>query len=196
MKKTILTSILFLLLISCQENKPANKDIVEQATKNTESSFSLKRIGRSEAIIDRIYNEKIKNDEKLTNFNKRFLSLQNDSQIIKDLYDDITKSSANYYSDAERRAKNIMDSTLQKEILNLLKNSSEKYDIKINKLNELKIQINLNFIKLNSFYDAYKIKKTLPEIENYQETHPLETDSLNNLIKTQSQLLNELKNLK
>ncbi|GAA4166034.1 hypothetical protein GCM10022217_39060 [Chryseobacterium ginsenosidimutans] len=196
MKKLFLTSTLFLLLFSCQENKPTDTDIVEQAAKNTESSFPIKRMSRSEAIIDGIYDEKIKTNEKLKDFDKRFLSLQNDSEIMKDLYDDIIKSSENYYSDAERRAKNIMDSALQKEVLNLLKNSSEKYDIKINKLNALKIQINLNFIKLNSFYDVYKIKKTLPEIENYQEIHPLETDSLENFINKQNQLLNELKNFK
>ncbi|MCS3869957.1 hypothetical protein J3D55_002873 [Chryseobacterium ginsenosidimutans] len=196
MKKILLTSTLFLLLFSCQENKPADTDIVEQAAKNTESSFPIKRMSKSEAIIDGIYSEKIKDDEKLKDLNNRFLSLQNDSKIMKDLYDDITKSSENYYSDAERRTKNIMDSALQKEVLNLLKNSSEKYDIKINKLNALKIQINLNLMRLTSFYDAFKIKKTLPEIENYQETHPLETDSLENFINKQNQLLNELKNLK
>jgi hypothetical protein len=195
MKKTLLTSALFLLLFSCTENKPENKPIVENAVDNTESK-SYSRYSKGQNIIDGIYNEQIKDDEKLKDFQKRFLSIQNDSEIMKHLYDDITRSSQNYYSDAEIRAKNIMDSTLQKEVLNLLKNSSEKYDAKINKLNALKIQVNLNVIELNSFYNAYKIKKTLPEIEKYQDTHPLETDSLENFINKQNQLLNELKNLK
>jgi hypothetical protein len=195
MKKTLLTSALFLLLFSCTENKPENKLIVENAVENAESK-SYSRYSKGQNIIDGIYNEQIKDDEKLKDFQKRFLSIQNDSEIMKHLYDDITRSSQNYYSDAEIRAKNIMDSTLQKEVLNLLKNSSEKYDAKINKLNALKIQVNLNVIELNSFYNAYKIKKTLPEIEKYQDTHPLETDSLENFINKQNQLLNELKNLK
>jgi len=196
MKKILLTSTLFLFTISCKENNQTNTDIVEQAKKNTESSFSIKRMSRSEAIIDGIYAEKIKDDPKLIELDKKFKALQNDSHIMQNLHDDIINSSENYYSDGERRAKNIMDSSLQKEVLNLLKNSSEKYDVKINKLNELKIQVNLNFIKLSSFYDIYKIKKTIPEIENYQETHPLDTDSLQNFINKQNQLLNELKNLK
>ncbi|WP_159436354.1 hypothetical protein [Chryseobacterium indoltheticum] len=49
---------------------------------------------------------------------------------------------------------------------------------------------------MNSLYNAFKIKKTLPEIEKYQNAHPLKTDSLNNFINKQNQLLNELKNLK
>jgi hypothetical protein len=195
MKKTLLTSTLFLLLFSCTENKPEQSGIVENAVDNAESK-SYSRYSKGQNIIDGIYNEQIKDDEKLKDFQKRFLSIQNDSEIMKHLYDDITRSSQNYYSDAETRAKNIMDSTLQKEVLNLLKNSSEKYDTKINKLNALKIQINLNFIELNSFYDAYKIKKTLPEIEKYQDTHPLKTDSLENFINKQNQLLEELKKLK
>jgi hypothetical protein len=196
MKKILFASTLFLFTISCKENRKNDRDIVEKAADNTESSFPIKRLGRSEAIIDGIYSEKIKDDPKLLELDKRFQALQNDSKIMKDLYDDITKSSEDYYADAERRAKNIMDSALQKEVLILLKNSSEKYNVKLNKLNELKVQINLNFIKLYSFYDTYKIKKTLPEIENYQNSHPLETDSLENFINKQNQLLNELKNLK
>ncbi|WPO81048.1 hypothetical protein SD427_09770 [Chryseobacterium sp. JJR-5R] len=196
MKKIFITSTLFLSVISCQENKQADNDTVEQAVENTESSFSINRMSKSKAIIDGIYREKIKDDERLKDFHKRFLSLQNDSRIMKDLYDDVIRSSENYYADANMRAKNIMDSALQKEVLNLLKNSSEKYDVKINKLNALKIQVNFNVIQLNSFYDIYKIKKTLPEIEKYQETHPLETDSLENFISKQNQFLNELKNLK
>lgn len=196
MKKIFITCTLFLFIISCQENKPADNDTVEQAVENTESSFSINRMSKSKAIIDGIYREKIKDDEHLKDFHKRFLSLQNDSRIMKDLYDDVIRSSENYYADANMRAKNIMDSALQKEVLNLLKNSSEKYDVKINKLNALKIQVNFNVIQLNSFYDIYKIKKTLPEIEKYQETNPLETDSLENFISKQNQLLNQLKNLK
>jgi hypothetical protein len=196
MKKIFLTSTLFLSMISCKDNSKIDRDIVEKAADNTESSFSIKRLSRSEAIIDGIYSEKIKDDPKLLELDKRFQALQNDSRIMKDLYNNITKSSEDYYSDAERRTKNIMDSALQKEVLNLLKNSSEKYDVKLNKLNELKVQIDLNFIRLSSFYDAYKIKKTLPEIEIYQDSHPLETDSLENFIIKQNHLLKELKNLK
>lgn len=196
MKKIFITSMLFLFIISCQENKTADHDMVEQAVENTESGFSIKRMSKSKAIIDAIYMEKIKDDERLKDLHKRFLSLWNDSEVMKDLYDDVIRSSENYYADAEIRTKNIMDSALQKEVLDLLKNSSEKYDVKINKLNALKIQVNFNAIQLNSFYDIYKIKKTLPEIEKYQETHPLETDSLENFINKQNQLLNELKNLK
>ncbi len=196
MKKILLSSALFLLIISCKENNNTDRNIVENAAENTESNFPIKRLSKSQSIIDGIYSEKIKDDSKLLELDKRFQAIQNDSRIMKDLYDNVIKSSEDYYADAERRAKNIMDSTLQKEVLDLLKNSSEKYDVKLNKLNELKVQINLNFIQLSSFYDAYKIKKTLPEIENYQDSHPLDTDSLENFIKKQNLLLNELKNLK
>ncbi|WP_267402989.1 MULTISPECIES: hypothetical protein [unclassified Chryseobacterium] len=196
MKKILLSSALFLLIISCKENNNTDRNIVEKAAENTESSFPIKRLSKSQSIMDGIYSEKIKDDSKLLELDKRFQAIQNDSRIMKDLYDNVIKSSEDYYADAERRAKNIRDSALQKEVLNLLKNSSEKYDVKLNKLNELKVQINLNFIQLSSFYDAYKIKKTLPEIENYQDSHPLDTDSLESFIKKQNQLLNELKNLK
>ena len=72
----------------------------------------------------------------------------------------------------------------------------EKFDLKKDKLEELKKQVNLNYNKIFSFYDAIKIRKTLPEIEKYQNANPLKIDSLENNIKKQNQLLVELKNLK
>lgn len=49
---------------------------------------------------------------------------------------------------------------------------------------------------IHSHYSAFKIRKTLPEIEKYQNAHPLKTDSLEKFIEKQNKLLIELKNLK
>ncbi|AZA54978.1 hypothetical protein [Chryseobacterium sp. G0201] len=196
MKKILFSSILALSLISCSKVKSENDDLVENAAENTTSSIPIKRLKNTQTMLDAVYYEKIKNNESLKNLDKRFFSLQEDSRKIKDLYNDILSKSEEYYFDAEYQAKGIKDSTLRKEIINLVKNSSEKYEIKVKKLEEIKHQVDINYYKLYSFYNAFKIKKTLPEIEKYQNAHPLKTDSLNNFINKQNQLLNELKNLK
>jgi len=85
---------------------------------------------------------------------------------------------------------------MKKEIEREIKFSSEKYDLKTKKVKDLIVKINQNSSTIEDQYITFKIKKTLPEIEKYQKAHPLKTDSLNNFINKQNQLLNELKNLK
>ncbi|GAB0156981.1 hypothetical protein CHRYSEOSP005_22490 [Chryseobacterium sp. Alg-005] len=197
MKNILFVSSLTMLLLSCkQDNKSKNEDLVENAAENTTSSIPIKRLSNIQSMVDAVYYEQIKNDENLTNFDKKFHSLQDDSRKMNQMYNDIIGKSDDYYSDAEIRAKGIKDSVLKKQIISLLKDSSIKYNVKVEKLKELKNHINSNYYKLYSFYDAFKIRKTLPEIEKYQNAHPLKTDSLDQFIKKQNALLNELKSLK
>lgn len=92
--------------------------------------------------------------------------------------------------------KSIRDSGTKKEILSLLKNSEESYFLKTKRLNELKRKINQNYFEIYTWYDVFKIRKTLGEIEKYQNAHPLETDSLENFIRKQNDIINKLKTLK
>ncbi|WP_295212335.1 hypothetical protein [uncultured Chryseobacterium sp.] len=57
-------------------------------------------------------------------------------------------------------------------------------------------RISKNTETINNVYIVFKIRKTLPEIEKYQNAHPLKTDNLEHFIGKQDQLLNELKNIK
>lgn len=196
MKKIIITFSISLLVISCKKDIPAENKIVEKAAGNTESSFPIKRMGKSQDILDGMYSELIKNDLKLQALNEKVISTRKDSKIIEDLNVDILKNTTDYYDQAENSAKSIQDSVLKKEIMELVNNSSDNYYVKKDKFEELKRQLKINNEKIYSFYQAVKIRKTLPEIEKYQKANPLKTDSLINFINKQNQLLNELKNLK
>ena len=196
MKKILFSFILILSLLSCSENKHENQLIVENAVDKTDSKFSSTRYGKSQNMLDAIYYEQIKNDESLKKLDKKMNLLREESHKVKDLYDDILRKNDEYYSDAEYGAKSITDSVLKKQIISKVKESSDKYYLKTKKLKELTFQINRNSQNIYGCYVAFKIKKTLPEIEKYQNAHPLKTDSLENFINKQNQLLNELKNLK
>lgn len=196
MKKILLTPALFLLIFSCGESRSENKPLVENAVENNKSSFPVKRLNHSEDILNAIYSEQIKNNEEFKKLDVKISNLQEDSRKMKDLYREIINNSNDYYTLSINGAKSIRDSVLKKEILNLVNNSSESFDKKKKRIKDLTTQINLNYYKIFSFYTAFKIRKTLPEIEKYQNAHPLKTDSLENFISKQNQLLNELKNLK
>lgn len=196
MKKIIITLSITLLMISCKKNISTENKIVEKAAENTESSFPIKRMSYSQDILDGVYSELIKNDSKLQALNEKVISIQKDNKIIQNLNVDIIKNISDYYEQAENSAKSIQDSVLKKEIIELVKNSSDNYYIKKDKFEEQKRQIKINNQKIYGFYKAVKIRKTLPEIEKYQNANPLKTDSLESYIKKQNQLINELKNSK
>ncbi|MDQ0781876.1 hypothetical protein [Chryseobacterium sp. W4I1] len=196
MKKILFASALAVAVLSCKENKFKNAAAVENAVDNTDSKLSSTRFSKGQNMLDAIYYEQIKNDESLKRLDKKIILLQEDSRKVKDLYKDILRKNDEYYSDAEYGAKTINDSILRKQLTNLVKESSDKYHGKTQKLKELTFQINRNNLSIYSYYIAFKIRKTLPEIEKYQNAHPLKTDSLEHFINKQNQLLNELKKLK
>lgn len=196
MKKTLLFLSLTLAVYSCKENNSDKNEIVEKAAENTESSFPIKRMSKSQDILNGIYSELLKNDKELQKLDEKINSIQKDGKIIKNIYSDVVSNSDDYYLLAKNSAKSIQDSILRKEILALVRNSSDKFNVKKNKLEELKKQVRLNNNRIFSFYQALKIRRTLPEIEKYQKANPLKSDSLSLFINKQNQLLSELKNIK
>ncbi|WP_294309093.1 hypothetical protein [Chryseobacterium endophyticum] len=198
MKKTLLTTTLLILLFSCNENRPENKPLIENAVDNTDSSLkgSFESSRYDDNMIDKIYSELIKNDKKLSALDEKILKIhEEESKVIRE-YENIFIKSEAYYRDAKNQSNSITDSLLKHQIKNQLKLSADKYDIKVKNMKALISRISKNTETINNVYIVFKIRKTLPEIEKYQNAHPLKTDNLEHFIWKQDQLLNELKNIK
>lgn len=197
MKKILFASALAFTILSCKENKSRNAPAVENAVDNAESSVSgsLKSY-RKDNMIDQIYYELIKNDKSLKALDDKLIQLSEENGKVLAIYGETLRKSESFYADAHYQAGTIKDSLLKQQLDKEIKISSDTYDLKINKVKELIAKVNKNNDNINNLYSAFKIRKTLPEIEKYQKAHPLKTDSLENFINKQNQLLNELKNLK
>ncbi len=197
MKKILIAAILLLMLTSCWENRSENKPLIENAVDHTDSSIKGSfESGRNDNMIDKIYSEIIKNDKKLSALDDKILKIYDQSRKVLKNYDDILNKSASYYRDANVQANAITESLLKHEVQNEIKMSSDQYKLKIKNVKNQISQLNTNMERINDLYTIFKIRKTLPEIEKYQNAHPLKTDSLENFVMKQDQLLNELKNLK
>jgi hypothetical protein len=199
MKKILITSTLFLLIFSCSESTPENKPLVENTVDNADSSIknSLESGSRYERnMIDKIYSELIKNDKELSAFDDKISKVHQKSRKVFEYYNVVLDKSDGYYQDAIHLTNTINDSVLKHQIENEIRVNSEKYNEKTRSIQNLISKLNKNEQDINSLYTAFKIRKTLPEIEKYQNAHPLKTDSLENFIKKQNQLLSELKNIK
>jgi hypothetical protein len=197
MKKILWTFALFLLLFSCNESHIENKPLVENAIDNTDSSIkgSFGSL-RNENNIDRTYYEIIKNDKRLSAFDDQIVKNYENYRKVIATYDNILSKSETFYRDASYKVNTITDSALKHQTEKHIMASSNQYELKINNIRILIAALEKNNEKVNNLYTSFKIRKTLPEITKYQNAHPLKTDSLENFIKKQDQLLDQLKNLK
>lgn len=197
MKKILFTTSLFLLTISCSEkseNKPLENNAVDKVESSVSTSLKSGR-GNGNMVLD-IYSELLKNDKNLQNLELKIEDINKETNIVISEYETIINKSDSYYNDAEQLTRSITDSLTKTEIERDIKFSSERYDLKTKKIKDLIVKINQNNSIIQDQHTIFKIKKTLPEIEKYQNAHPLKTDSLEIFINKQNQLLSELKNLK
>ncbi|MGE8291541.1 MAG: hypothetical protein ACN6ON_07680 [Sphingobacterium sp.] len=197
MKKIFFASVMVLVLLSCRENK-ADHSPVDNVIDNAGSlvSGSLKSYRGDEMTVDRIYFELIKNDKNLTALNTKIENTFEETEKTLAVYRNILNTSTSYYQDAHQQTKSITDSLVRQQVEKEITASSDQYDLKVKNIKERMDLVNKNSETLTSRYTAFKIRKTLPEIEKYQKAHPLQKDSLDHFINKQNGLLEELKNLK
>ncbi|GAE65178.1 hypothetical protein H3Z85_19790 [Chryseobacterium indologenes] len=197
MKKMIFASAIALSLFSCRENKPENA-VEDNAVDNAESSVSasFKSYRGNDTTVDNIYFELIKNDKKLTDLNTKIVKTFEETGKALAQYKSVLNTSASFYQDAAQQTKQIQDTLIRQQIEQEILASSEQYDLKVKNITDRINQITKNNETLTNLYTAFKIRKTLPEIEKYQNAHPLKTDSLDSFISRQNKLLEELKNVK
>lgn len=202
MKKILFACAVVISLLSCSENKSRQAPTVENAVDNAESSVSgaikknTRYSSREGNLVHEIYQELIKNDKALQDLDKRITVINQETEDAMTEYDDVIQKSETYYNDATALSNSVTDSVTKKQIEKEIKASSEKYDIKTQTIRDLIVKIKANRTTVHDQYLVFKIRKTLPEIEKYQNAHPLKTDSLNQFINKQNQLLEELKKLK
>lgn len=197
MKKILFASVMALSLLSCRESKAGNAPIVENAVDNAKSSVSSSLESyRGENLIDQIYSELIKDDKNLKALDDKVQKNIEETEKVLDVYDKILSMSESYYQQAGYKTKSITDSLMKKQIEAEVKISADQYNLKTGNIKALIAQINKNNETLNNLYVAFKIRKTLLEIEKYQNAHPLKIDSLDNFIKKQNRLMEELKHIK
>ncbi|WP_336687510.1 hypothetical protein [Chryseobacterium bernardetii] len=199
MKKILFAAAFALSLLSCRENKPQKQPAIENAVDNAESSISsIAKSGYSRGgnLVQNIYDELLKNDKALQDLDKRITDTNSETNTVSSEYTNIIDKSENYYHDAKNLSGSITDSAAKNEIEKEIQNSADKYNLKNQAIRDLIKKTKANQSKIYDQYTIFKIRKTLPEIEKYQNAHPLKTDNLDQFIKKQNQLLEELKKLK
>lgn len=196
MKKLVL-AVLLLSVFACKEN-PVENPNQNNAVVAAESSISGKLSSdsyRGGNVVNNIYYEMIKNDDKLKQVDEKIEKIFIESNKIIDEKNKILTRSDNYYADANSMTRGFGDSVLKKQTEAIIKSSSDKYDAKTLALRNLITKLERGNVNLTDNYSVFKIKKTLPEIEKYQNQNPLNSKDLEKLVSEQNHLLEEIKKL-
>lgn len=197
MKNILFFLLISLFLFSCNINKnrtstdtETKKEIPEVLTKDKSESFD--RIN-SYDLVESLYNDLMKDDEKLKelneNINRNFKAM---NSVIEE-FKKYKSKSEQYYANTESKINLIQDSLLKIKTLALIENSREKYNQLISNLNQSDSIINQTYSKIKSSYEVFKIQKTLPIIEKYQKEKLPDNKKLEDFIKEQNKLLEQIK---
>lgn len=190
--KNLSIAATLLLIFSCNENadNAENSNII-----STVESKSFSRYSKGSSLIDAIYFEMIKEDKDLQTLDKEInLIGQNSFEIIKKKKELLEKPTE-YFGAVYQKITAIRDSDLKKEMQSFIKESADNFTKNKKDLYNLMAQIDSNNLNINQHYDFFKIKKTLPEIEKYQNQNPIKLEEMKKMITDQNQLLEKLEKM-
>ncbi len=196
MKNLLIIATLF-LSFSCKEK--TENAVIAAGNSNVISSVESKtgsRYSKGSSLIDAIYFEMIKDDKVLQALDEEINLIRKNSDELISQKQELLIKPTEYYGEVNREIAMIKDSILKKEMKNFIKESSDNFTRKEKELEMVIKDLEINNGRINDYYNFFKIKKTLPEIEKYQNQNPLKLEELEKMIADQNQLLEKLKNMK
>ena len=200
MKKNIYFALI-LCVISCKDDnsvtttpKVAQENVVENV--GAKSNQLEKRYKGSDDIVEEIYQELILNDKELTKLDAKIRDLNNSTEDIIRQYRNILSKSESYYAEARKKTESITDSLMRNKLDSVILNSAMTYDGRVIDVRNAISHAQNNMKNINDLYTAYKIQRTLPEIEKYQKSNPFDLTNLNKLVEKQNTLLSDVQKVK
>jgi hypothetical protein len=185
-----------LLLLACGNTEPTNNPQQQAETPKAlqdDNSSDLKIYsGRSENIVDQLYNELVDKSKVLQKLEEDLVNLNDNIRDKKNIFDAYDSKSTSYYNTALSNADRITDSTLKKQMRVVLINSEKAYRTKVAGLNGLVALLDKENISINDHHSVLKIMATLPQIEQYQKDKLPKNSNLVNLLKEQEKVKNDI----
>lgn len=183
------------LMISCGDNSilstTKEKDVIAKV-----GSESFERYSKGSSLLDGIYFELVKDDKNLLALEQAMDDLnKNKLKSLADA-DNIMDKPNQYFAEIDAFIPNIKDSLLRKEIEAVYRTAKNNNTKRRADLDGMKTRIKEDQKQINDIYTAFKIKKTIPIIEKYQEQNPINIEDLNKIIDEQKKHLEEVKKLK
>ena len=189
--KTIISTILFLTLISCGNNRKQEKPKQEtpKALQDEGSSDEIISKRSYDDLVENLYNELVNKDIDLKKLEGQIDELNKSKNDTVELFDKFNAKNQYYFSSVDRHVSEIKDSILRDKMKILVANNLTRYYSLTARHNELLKIIETKKITISDLHNTLKIVKTLPLIEKYQKDNLPNTKSLEGYINLQEQTI-------
>lgn len=167
---TFLCACLFLHACTTK-SQPAQKENTPaplQDKKMEDVSFSKRG---ADDMVESLYKDLKKKNTNLQDLEKQINQQPGILQDSLDILNHFEEKNNQYYSAAEAYIKRLSDSTLRKDMNELISASIKNHKNSMLPLKNLTETINSKKVKLKDVYTVLKLVKTLPLIQNYQQSH-------------------------
>jgi hypothetical protein len=180
----ILFSAFIILFCSCsgkkeQKTDNENDNVPEALQEEKKSVFSLSKGRGHQDIIEKLYEELVKETPALQDLEKSIQEVNNNRQDSTRLFAEFDQKNNSYYTTSEQYINSITDSALKQHIRTLIGKSLEKYNYQVQPNKALTEIIAGKGIRLSDLHTVLKLTKTVSVMEKYQQTslpspHPLQ----------------------
>ncbi len=172
-----------LMLFSCSNRQPIEKNDVPKALKNESASISVLSKRSYDNLLEKLYEELAKQTPELNDLETKISALNESEPDSTESFVNYNGKNQRYYGSANGKVGEIRDSVLKQRIRLMISNSFSKYEARILKQQTLLKQIESQKASLNDLHLTLKIIRTLPLIEKYQTSAQPSSHSLNGFIK-------------
>jgi len=196
--KKVLFPLAVLILISCtsrNENKTAPQaDVPKALQDNKETSLISisKRSSYDRDLVEDLYKEKVKSTPALQEIETLIDKLNDAEDDSLEIYNGFKAKNQQYYSSASSHLNLIKDSSLKKEIENVIEKSTLAYNNKISGFEDLTTILNKKIGSADDRHSALMILISLGMMKEYQEKNMPSSKPIESVINDYNRLIQKM----
>ncbi|WEK38129.1 MAG: hypothetical protein P0Y53_11535 [Candidatus Pseudobacter hemicellulosilyticus] len=182
-------------ILACREKKPPPPAKLATPTilqgKSIDVASMLKR-GKGVDLVEALYEELLAKSDSLQQLDQEIRQLKEQQAQVTDSFRLFDQKNKLYYQSANNKLPAIRDSLLRKKVMELLRDSRQRYDQKTSPFMALDSLLTQRNAAVADLYILLKIYQTLPLIEQYQQDHQPGTEPAENYRSKLDSLWREL----
>jgi hypothetical protein len=196
--KKILLPIFLLVLISCSSRKETKTtpqaDVPKALQDNKESNLISisKRKSYDRDLVEELYKEKMRSTPALQEIETLTDKLNDAENDSLEIYNDFKAKNQQYYSSASSHLNLIKDSSLKKEIENVIEKSTLAYNNKISGFEDLTTILNKKIGSADDRHSALMILISLGMMKEYQEKNMPSSKPIESVINDYNRLIQKM----
>jgi len=189
--KIIISALIFLTVISCNNSRTTNNQN-QDTPKALDENKSVSELVSSRSyddLVENLYDELVSKTSDLKRLENNINDLNTSERDSTEAFQKFNGKNKSYYNAADHHIEGITDSLIRDKMKSVIAGSLNKYNSLIAKHNDLLKTIQEKDITIADLHTVLKISVTLPLIEKFQSVNAPSTKSLEGFIDRQNEAI-------